>query len=126
MELTPTQLTAYFAFTEVSSLLRHAVERQLRDVGDLSYVQFQLLARLGELSHAQPFEGPGEVGQRRGVGGGLNRRPKRQGQDQRGDQPHHMPAPTTPPAGAALATGAIATAGGAASVTTVTARRFWA
>ncbi|ROS73914.1 DNA-binding MarR family transcriptional regulator [Curtobacterium sp. PhB130] len=48
MELTPTQLSAYFAFTEVSSLLRHAVERQLRDVGDLSYVQFQLLARLGD------------------------------------------------------------------------------
>lgn len=53
MELTPTQLTAYFAFTEVSSLLRHAVERQLRDVGDLSYVQFQLLARLGETPGGQ-------------------------------------------------------------------------
>jgi DNA-binding MarR family transcriptional regulator len=46
--LTPTQLKAYFAFTEVSSLLRHAVEKQLRDAGDLSYVQFQLLARLGD------------------------------------------------------------------------------
>lgn len=46
--LTPTQLGAYFAFTEVSSLLRPAVEKQLRDVGALSYVQFQLLARLGE------------------------------------------------------------------------------
>jgi DNA-binding MarR family transcriptional regulator len=32
----------------VSSLLRHAVERQLREAGDLSYVQFQLLARLGD------------------------------------------------------------------------------
>ena len=53
MELTPTQLTAYFAFTEVSSLLRHAVERQLRDVGDLSYVQFQLLARLGDTPGGQ-------------------------------------------------------------------------
>lgn len=47
--LTPTQLGAYFAFTEVSSLLRHAVEKQLRDAGDLSYVQFQLLARLGDV-----------------------------------------------------------------------------
>ncbi|MCD2169177.1 MULTISPECIES: MarR family winged helix-turn-helix transcriptional regulator [Microbacterium] len=47
-EVTPTQLQAYFAFTEVSSLLRHAVEKQLRDAGDLSYVQFQLLATLGD------------------------------------------------------------------------------
>jgi DNA-binding MarR family transcriptional regulator len=46
--LTPTQLGAYFAFTEVSSLLRHAVEQQLREAGELSYVQFQLLARLGD------------------------------------------------------------------------------
>ena len=46
--LSPTQLRAYFAFTEVSSLLRHAVEKQLRDAGSLSYVQFQLLARLGD------------------------------------------------------------------------------
>ena len=46
--LTPTQLGAYFAFTEVSSLLRPAVEKQLRDAGALSYVQFQLLARLGD------------------------------------------------------------------------------
>jgi DNA-binding MarR family transcriptional regulator len=44
--LTPTQLGAYFAFTEVSALLRPVVEQQLRDVGGLSYVQFQLLARL--------------------------------------------------------------------------------
>lgn len=46
--LTPTQLSAYFALTEVSSLLRPAVEKQLREVGALSYVQFQLLARLGD------------------------------------------------------------------------------
>jgi DNA-binding MarR family transcriptional regulator len=46
--LTPTQLSAYFALTEVGSLLRPAVEQQLRDVGALSYVQFQLLARLGD------------------------------------------------------------------------------
>src|SRR3954453_22219321 len=41
------QLGAYFALMEVAGLLRHAVEQQLRDEGDLSYVQFQLLARLG-------------------------------------------------------------------------------
>lgn len=46
--LTPTQLGAYFAFTEVGALLRPAVEKQLRDVGGLSTVQFQLLARLGD------------------------------------------------------------------------------
>jgi len=40
------QLAAYFVLMEVSSLLRHAVERHLRATGDLSYVQFQLLARL--------------------------------------------------------------------------------
>jgi DNA-binding MarR family transcriptional regulator len=41
------QLGAYFVLMEVAGLLRHAVEQQLRDEGDLSYVQFQLLARLG-------------------------------------------------------------------------------
>ena len=46
--LSPTELSAYFAFTEVSSLIRHAVEQQLRDAGGLSYVQFQILARLGD------------------------------------------------------------------------------
>lgn len=46
--LDPSQLGAYFALIEVSSLLRHSVEHQLREVGDLSYVQFQLLARLGD------------------------------------------------------------------------------
>src|SRR5215210_1233288 len=45
--LDPVQLGAYFALIEVVGLLRHAVERQLREAGDLSYVQFQLLARLG-------------------------------------------------------------------------------
>lgn len=47
-QLSPTELSAYFAFTEVSSLLRHEVEKQLRDVGKLSYVQFHVLARLGD------------------------------------------------------------------------------
>jgi DNA-binding MarR family transcriptional regulator len=41
------RLGAYFALMEVASLLRHAVEQQLSEAGDLSYVQFQLLARLG-------------------------------------------------------------------------------
>jgi DNA-binding MarR family transcriptional regulator len=46
--LDPEQLAAYFALMEVSSVLRHAVEQQLREVGDLSYIQFQILAVLGE------------------------------------------------------------------------------
>ncbi|GAA3817960.1 MarR family winged helix-turn-helix transcriptional regulator [Nocardioides panacisoli] len=41
------ELDAYFALIEVAGLLRHAVEQQLREQGDLSYVQFQLLALLG-------------------------------------------------------------------------------
>src|SRR3954447_27035570 len=41
------QLGAYFALMEVAGLLRHAVEQQLHEEGDLSFVQFQLLARLG-------------------------------------------------------------------------------
>ncbi len=40
------QLDAYFALMEVSSLLQHAVEQQLRASGPLSWVQFQILARL--------------------------------------------------------------------------------
>jgi DNA-binding MarR family transcriptional regulator len=40
------QLRAYFALMDVAGLLKHAVEQQLREAGDLSYVQFQLLARL--------------------------------------------------------------------------------
>ena len=45
--LDATQLNAYFALMDVAGLLRHAVEQQLREAGDLSYVQFQLVARLG-------------------------------------------------------------------------------
>ena len=41
------ELGAYLTLVEVTSLLRHAVEQQLREAGNLSYVQFQLLARLG-------------------------------------------------------------------------------
>ena len=46
--LEPAQLTAYFALMEVGSLLQHAVEQQLREEGGLSYIQFQILAALGE------------------------------------------------------------------------------
>src|SRR5271170_109478 len=44
--LDATQLDAYFALTEAVSLLQHQVEQQLRTEGGISYVQFQLLARL--------------------------------------------------------------------------------
>jgi DNA-binding MarR family transcriptional regulator len=44
--LDPEQLAAYLALKEVSSLLEHAVERQLRVDGDLTGPQFQILARL--------------------------------------------------------------------------------
>src|SRR5690606_40694458 len=44
----PARLGAYFALMESSSLMKHAVEQQLREAGDLSYVQFQLLATLGD------------------------------------------------------------------------------
>jgi DNA-binding MarR family transcriptional regulator len=42
------QLGTYFALMEAASLLHHAVEEQLRAEGDLSYVQFELLARLAD------------------------------------------------------------------------------
>ena len=46
--LDPQQLGAYFVLTEAVSLLQHQIEQQLRTEGDLSYVQFQLLARLAD------------------------------------------------------------------------------
>ena len=46
--LDPRQLGTYFVLTEAVSLLQHKVEQQLRTEGDLSYVQFQLLARLAD------------------------------------------------------------------------------
>lgn len=45
---TESERAAYQSLTEVSSLLKHAVEQQLRADGDLSFVQFQVLARLVE------------------------------------------------------------------------------
>jgi DNA-binding MarR family transcriptional regulator len=46
--LDPRQLEAYFTLMEAVSLLQHRVERHLRTEGGLSYVQFQLLARLAD------------------------------------------------------------------------------
>ena len=55
------QMDAYFALTEAVSLLQHSVEQQLRAEGDLSYVQFQLLARLnaarGQLTMTELADG---------------------------------------------------------------------
>jgi DNA-binding MarR family transcriptional regulator len=59
--LGPRQLEAYFALMEAVSLLQHHVEKHLRAEGDLSWVQFQLLARLagarGELTMTQLADG---------------------------------------------------------------------
>jgi DNA-binding MarR family transcriptional regulator len=44
--LDPQELGAYFVLMEAVSLLQHQVEQQLRAEGGISYVQFQLLARL--------------------------------------------------------------------------------
>ncbi|MFI9557196.1 MarR family winged helix-turn-helix transcriptional regulator [Nonomuraea endophytica] len=46
--LDPRQVGAYFALMEAVSLLQHQVEQQVQASGDLSYVQFQLLARLAD------------------------------------------------------------------------------
>src|SRR5215468_2764775 len=43
------ELDTYFALMEAVSLLQHQVEQQLRAEGDISYVQFQLLARLASV-----------------------------------------------------------------------------
>lgn len=44
--LKPAQLRTYFALTEAASLLQYAVQQQLQAEGDLSYVQFGILAKL--------------------------------------------------------------------------------
>lgn len=46
MALKPEQMRTYFALMEAVSLLQYAVAQQLRTDGDLSYVQFEILARL--------------------------------------------------------------------------------
>jgi DNA-binding MarR family transcriptional regulator len=59
--LDPQQLGAYFALMEAVSLLQHQVEQQLHAEGNISYVQFQLLARLaggdGRLTMTQLADG---------------------------------------------------------------------
>lgn len=44
--LDPAQLRTYFALTEAVSLLQYAVRQQLQSEGGLSYVQFEILAKL--------------------------------------------------------------------------------
>lgn len=44
--LKPVQMRTYFALTEAVSLLQYAVQRQLQAEGGLSYVQFEVLAKL--------------------------------------------------------------------------------
>ncbi|MFJ8792189.1 MarR family winged helix-turn-helix transcriptional regulator [Streptomyces sp. NPDC102462] len=46
--LDPAQLTTYFVLLESVSLLQYRLEQQLRDEGGISYVQFELLARLAD------------------------------------------------------------------------------
>jgi DNA-binding MarR family transcriptional regulator len=46
--LDPQELGAYFVLMEAVSLLQHQVEQQLRTEAGISYVQFQLLARLAD------------------------------------------------------------------------------
>jgi DNA-binding MarR family transcriptional regulator len=47
--LDPAELDVYFVLMEAVSLLQHQVEQQLRAEGGISYVQFQLLARLAHV-----------------------------------------------------------------------------
>ncbi|MDQ0381181.1 MarR family winged helix-turn-helix transcriptional regulator [Amycolatopsis thermophila] len=60
-DLRPEQLQTYFALVEATALLHHAVEQHLRADGGLSYVQFQLLARLagsaGQLTMTELADG---------------------------------------------------------------------
>jgi DNA-binding MarR family transcriptional regulator len=58
--LDPQQLGAYFALMEAVSLLQHHVEQHLRDEGGLSYVQFQLLARLADAQGQSQNKGQGK------------------------------------------------------------------
>jgi DNA-binding MarR family transcriptional regulator len=46
--LKPEQLRTYLVLTEAVSLLQHAVRQHLQAEGGLSYVQFELLARLAD------------------------------------------------------------------------------
>ncbi|WP_006246803.1 MarR family winged helix-turn-helix transcriptional regulator [Mycolicibacterium tusciae] len=46
--LKPEQMRTYLALTEATSLLQHAVRQHLQAEGGLSYVQFEVLARLAD------------------------------------------------------------------------------
>ena len=46
--LKPEQMRTYLALTEAVSLLQHAVRQHLQTEGGLSYVQFEILARLAD------------------------------------------------------------------------------
>lgn len=46
--LKPQQMRTYFALTEAVSLLQYAVRQQLQADGDVSYVQFEILAQLAD------------------------------------------------------------------------------
>ncbi|MBO0679140.1 MarR family transcriptional regulator [Mycolicibacterium sp. S2-37] len=50
--LDPEQLATYFSLMEAVSLLQYAVQRQLKADGDLSYVQFEILAHLADADRA--------------------------------------------------------------------------
>lgn len=50
--LAPQQMRTYFALTEAVSLLQYAVRQQLQSEGDLSYVQFEILAKLSDADSA--------------------------------------------------------------------------
>jgi DNA-binding MarR family transcriptional regulator len=51
--LQASELAAFFTLMEVSSTLQHAVEQQVRSEGDLSCVQFLVLARLSDSAGGQ-------------------------------------------------------------------------
>jgi len=50
--LQPLQMRTYFAFTEAANLLEYAVRQQLQADGDLSYVQFEILATIVDAQRA--------------------------------------------------------------------------
>ncbi|SCX13306.1 MarR family winged helix-turn-helix transcriptional regulator [Mycolicibacterium fluoranthenivorans] len=49
--LKPAQMRTYFALTEAAGLLEYAVRQQLQAEGGLSYVQFEILAKLVDAEH---------------------------------------------------------------------------
>jgi DNA-binding MarR family transcriptional regulator len=44
----PPEFAPYFALLEVGALVQHGVEKQVRDDGGISFMQFQILAALDE------------------------------------------------------------------------------